>query len=198
MEIKTKRGVTVVDTDEHPIRGASLESMAKLPPAFIKDGVVTAANASGINDAAAAVVVMSREKADALGIPPWPGCCTSAARAWRPRGHGTGSGGGHSQMSESSRYDCGRCGLLGDQRGFCRPVYRRGAQGLEQDFGIRLDRGKVNVNGSGISLGHPVGCTALRIIVTLLYEMKRAGHKIGCASLCVGGGPSMAAIVEAL
>ena len=197
VEIKTKRGVTVVDTDEHPIRGASLESMAKLPPAFIKDGVVTAANASGINDAAAAVVVMSREKADALGIPPM-------ARMLYICGEGVEA----EVMGLGPAVAIPKClkavGMTADDVDYWEINEAFAAQfiGVErklaQDFGIRLDRGKVNVNGSGISLGHPVGCTALRIIVTLLYEMKRAGHKIGCASLCVGGGPAMASLWEAV
>ncbi|WP_186567202.1 thiolase family protein [Lawsonibacter celer] len=197
VEIKTKRGVTVVDTDEHPIRGASLESMAKLPPAFIKDGVVTAANASGINDAAAAVVVMSREKADALGIPPM-------ARMLYICGEGVEA----EVMGLGPAVAIPKClkavGMTADDVDYWEINEAFAAQfigverKLEQDFGIRLDRGKVNVNGSGISLGHPVGCTALRIIVTLLYEMKRAGHKIGCASLCVGGGPAMASLWEAV
>lgn len=197
VEIKTKRGVTVVDTDEHPIRGASLESMAKLPPAFIKDGVVTAANASGINDAAAAVVVMSREKADALGIPPM-------ARMLYICGEGVEA----EVMGLGPAVAIPKClkavGMTADDVDYWEINEAFAAQfigverKLEQDFGIRLDCGKVNVNGSGISLGHPVGCTALRIIVTLLYEMKRAGHKIGCASLCVGGGPAMASLWEAV
>lgn len=197
VEIKTKRGVTVVDTDEHPIRGASLESMAKLPPAFIKDGVVTAANASGINDAAAAVVVMSREKADALGIPPM-------ARMLYICGEGVEA----EVMGLGPAVAIPKClkavGMTADDVDYWEINEAFAAQfigverKLEQDFGIRLDRGKVNVNGSGISLGHPVGCTALRIIVTLLYEMKRTGHKIGCASLCVGGGPAMASLWEAV
>ena len=197
VEIKTKRGVTVVDTDEHPIRGASLESMAKLPPAFIKDGVVTAANASGINDAAAAVVVMSREKADALGIPPM-------ARMLYICGEGVEA----EVMGLGPAVAIPKClkavGMTADDVDYWEINEAFAAQfigverKLEQDFGIRLDRGKVNVNGSGISLGHPVGCTALRIIITLLYEMKRAGHKIGCASLCVGGGPAMASLWEAV
>lgn len=197
VEINTKRGVTVVDTDEHPIRGASLESMAKLPPAFIKDGVVTAANASGINDAAAAVVVMSREKADALGIPPM-------ARMLYICGEGVEA----EVMGLGPAVAIPKClkavGMTADDVDYWEINEAFAAQfigverKLEQDFGIRLDRGKVNVNGSGISLGHPVGCTALRIIVTLLYEMKRAGHKIGCASLCVGGGPAMASLWEAV
>lgn len=197
VEIKTKRGVTVVDTDEHPIRGASLESMAKLPPAFIKDGVVTAANASGINDAAAAVVVMSQEKADAAGH-------SAMARMLYICGEGVEA----EVMGLGPAVAIPKClkavGMTADDVDYWEINEAFAAQfigverKLEQDFGIRLDRGKVNVNGSGISLGHPVGCTALRIIVTLLYEMKRAGHKIGCASLCVGGGPAMASLWEAV
>ena len=197
VEIKTKRGVTVVDTDEHPIRGASLESMAKLPPAFIKDGVVTAANASGINDAAAAVVVMSREKADALGIPPMARMLYICGEGVEAEVMGLGPAVAIPKWLKA-------VGMTADDVDYWEINEAFAAQfigverKLEQDFGIRLDRGKVNVNGSGISLGHPVGCTALRIIVTLLYEMKRAGHKIGCASLCVGGGPAMASLWEAV
>ncbi len=195
VEIKSRRGVTVVDTDEHPIRGASMESMGKLPPAFIKDGVVTAANASGINDAAAAVVVMSKEKAEELGITPMVKML-----------HICGEGVEAEVMGLGPAVAIPKClkaaGLKFEDVDYWEVNEAFAAQfiGVERmlkaESGIEVDRSKTNVNGSGISLGHPVGCTALRIVVSLIYEMQREGHKIGGASLCVGGGPAMASLWE--
>lgn len=197
VEIKTKKGITVVDTDEHPIRGASMESVSKLPPAFIKDGVVTAANSSGINDAAAAVVVMSREKADELGIKPMVRMLHICGAGVEPEVMGLGPAVAIPKCLKAA-------GLKFEDVDYWEVNEAFAAQfiGVErmlaEDFGIKVDRTKTNVNGSGISLGHPVGCTALRIIVSLIYEMKREGHKIGGAALCVGGGPAMASLWEAI
>ena len=195
VEIQSRKGVTVVDTDEHPIRGASMESMAKLKPAFIKDGVVTAANASGINDAAAAVVVMSREKAEELGIKPLVKMLHICSEGVEPEVMGLGPAVAIPKCLKAA-------GLKFEDVNYWEVNEAFAAQFigvermLKEDYGIKMDRSKVNVNGSGISLGHPVGCTALRIIVTLIHEMKRCGHKVGGASLCVGGGPAMASLWE--
>lgn len=193
VEIKTRRGVTVVDTDEHPIPGASMESLASLSPVFLKDGVVTAANASGINDAAAAVVVMSKEKAEELGIKPMARMLHICGEGVEPEVMGLGpavaipkclkaAGLKYEDVEYWEINEAFAAQFIGVERM------------LKEERGIVVDRAKVNANGSGISLGHPVGCTALRIIVTLLHEMKRENYKIGGASLCVGGGPAMASL----
>ena len=195
VEIPGRKGVTVVDTDEHPIRGANMESMAKLKPAFIKDGVVTAANASGINDAACAVVVMSREKADELGIKPMAKMLHICSMGVEPEVMGLGPAVAIPKCLKAA-------GLKFEDVDYWEINEAFAAQFigvermLEEDFGIKTDRSRINANGSGISLGHPVGCSALRIIVTLLHEMKREGYRIGGASLCVGGGPAMASLWE--
>lgn len=197
VEIKTKKGVSVVDTDEHPIRGANMESMAKLPSAFIKEGVVTAANASGINDAAAAVVVMSQKKAEELGIRPLARMLYICGAGVEPEVMGLGPAVAIPKCLAAA-------GLKFEDVDYWEINEAFAAQfiGVErmlaEESGIRVDRNKVNANGSGISLGHPVGCTALRIVVTLVHEMRRAGHKIGGASLCVGGGPAMASLWAAV
>ena len=185
----------MVDTDEHPIRDASLESMAKLRPAFIKDGVVTAANASGINDAAAAVIVMSREKADELGIKPMVKMLHICGEGVEPEVMGLGPAVAIPKCLKAVGMKFEDVNYWEVNEAFAAQfigVERK----LKEDFGIIVDRNKTNVNGSGISLGHPVGCTGLRIVVSLIYEMMRSNHKIGGASLCVGGGPAMASLWE--
>ncbi|HIY73405.1 MAG TPA: thiolase family protein [Candidatus Intestinimonas merdavium] len=195
VEIKTKKGITVVDTDEHPIRDASLESMAKLPPVFIKGGVVTAANASGINDAAAAVVVMSREKADELGIHPLVKMLHICGAGVAPELMGLGPAVAIPKCLKAAGLRFEDVGYWEINEAFAAQVIGVERK-LAEDFDIHVDRNKVNLNGSGISLGHPVGCSALRIVVSLIYEMKRQSCKIGGASLCVGGGPAMASLWE--
>ena len=195
VEIKSKKGTVVVDTDEHPIRDASLEAMAKLRPAFIKDGVVTAANASGINDAAAAVVVMSREKADELGIKPMVKMLHICGEGVEPEVMGLGPAVAIPKCLKAVGLKFEDVNYWEINEAFAAQfigVERK----LKEDFGLTVDLSKTNVNGSGISLGHPVGCTGLRIVVSLIYEMMRSGHKIGGASLCVGGGPAMASLWE--
>lgn len=195
VEIKSKKGVTVVDTDEHPIRGATMETMGKLPTAFLKDGVVTAANASGINDAAAAVVVMSREKADELGIKPLVKMLHICSEGVEPEVMGLGPAVAIPKCLKAAGINFDDVAYWEVNEAFA-AQFIGVERMLEADYGLKMDRSKVNVNGSGISLGHPVGCTALRIIVTLVHEMLREGHKIGGASLCVGGGPAMASLWE--
>ena len=195
VEVKSKKGTVLVDTDEHPIRDANLESMAKLRPAFIKDGVVTAANASGINDAAAAVIVMSREKADELGIKPMVKMLHICGEGVEPEVMGLGPAVAIPKCLKAVGMKFEDVNYWEVNEAFAAQfigVERK----LKEDFGIIVDRNKTNVNGSGISLGHPVGCTGLRIVVSLIYEMMRSNHKIGGASLCVGGGPAMASLWE--
>lgn len=193
VEIKGRKGSVIIDTDEHPIRDISMEKISKLRPAFIKDGVVTAANASGVNDAAAAVIVMEKEKALSLGIKPMAKMLAICGAGVEPEVMGLGpaksipkclkmAGLSYSDVDYWEINEAFAAQFIGVERM------------MKEEQGIDMDRSRINANGSGIALGHPVGCTALRIVVTLLYEMKREGYKIGGASLCVGGGPSMASL----
>ena len=193
VEIKSKKGVTLFAADEHMIADASMESMAKLKPAFKNDGVVTAANASGINDAAAAVVVMSKAKAQELGIKPLLQMLTIVAEGVDPKVMGLGPA---VAIPKALRV----AGLTVDEIDYWEINEAFAAQYigvtrmLKQDFNMAIDPAKVNHNGSGIGLGHPVGATGLRIIISMYYEMERLGLTRGGASLCVGGGPAMASL----
>ncbi|MDD3346172.1 thiolase family protein [Oscillibacter sp.] len=191
--IKSKKGDQIVDTDEHPIRGCTAESIGKMKPAFTPDGVTTAANASGINDAAAAVVVMSADKAKELGIRPMAKMLHICSEGVDPNYMGIGPAVAIPKCLRAA-------GLSFDDVNYWEINEAFAAQflgverKLKEDCGVELDMSRINVNGSGISLGHPIGCTALRIIVSMLYEMQRKDYKVGCASLCVGGGPAMASL----
>lgn len=193
VEIKTKKGVTLYNTDEHMIMDANLEAMAKLPPAFKKGGVVTAANASGINDAAAAVVVMSKEKAQELGITPLMKLITFAAEGVDPKLMGLGPAVAIPKALKLAGLKFEDVEYWEINEAFAAQFLGVGRM-LKEDFGLELNMDKCNHNGSGIALGHPVGCTALRIVVSLYYEMERLNLTIGGASLCVGGGPAMASL----
>ena len=197
VEIKTRKGITIVDTDEHPIRGASMESLGKLPPAFLKGGVVTAGNASGINDAAAAVVVMAREKAEELGIVPLVKMLHICGAGVEPEVMGLGPALAIPKCLKAAGLSFGDIDYWEVNEAFA-AQFIGVERMLWEESQIKVDRSRTNVNGSGISLGHPVGCTALRIVVTLIYEMIRSGHQLGGASLCVGGGPAMASLWERL
>ena len=170
--IKTKKGETVVDTDEHPTFGTTMESLAKLKPAFKKDGTVTAGNASGINDAASAVVLMSKEKADELGIKPMAKVLGYATHGVEPRIMGIGP-------IEASRKALKMANLT-----------------VEDIRELKFNMDIVNVNGGAIAIGHPIGASGARILTTLLYEMKKRGSKKGLATLCIGGGMGTALVVE--
>ena len=187
------KGDIVHDTDEHMIRDCNLETISKLRTVFNKDGVTTAANASGINDAAAAVIVMSLDKAKELGIKPMAKMLYMCGKGVEPKYMGLGPAVAIPECLD-------RAGVKFDDVDYWEVNEAFAAQfigverKLKEDHGYIVDRNKTNLNGSGISLGHPVGCSALRIIVTMLYEMQRQDAKIGCASLCVGGGPAMASL----
>ncbi|CDA34913.1 putative uncharacterized protein [Firmicutes bacterium CAG:536] len=189
----TRKGDIVHDTDEHMIRDCNLETISKLRTVFNKDGVTTAANASGINDAAAAVIVMSLDKAKELGIKPMAKMLYMCGKGVEPKYMGLGPAVAIPECLD-------RAGVKFDDVDYWEVNEAFAAQfigverKLKEDHGYIVDRNKTNLNGSGISLGHPVGCSALRIIVTMLYEMQRQDAKIGCASLCVGGGPAMASL----
>jgi len=193
VELKTKKGVTLFENDEHMIPDASMESMAKLPAAFVKDGVVTAANASGINDAAAAAVVMSKEKAEELGIKPLLKMITIVAEGVDPKVMGLGPAVAIPKALAKAGLKYEDIDYWEINEAFAAQFLGVGRM-LKTDFGIDLDMSKTNHNGSGIGLGHPVGATALRIIVSMYYEMERLGLTIGGASLCVGGGSAMASL----
>ncbi len=182
--------------DEHPPRqGVTAESLARLRPAFKPDGTVTAGNASGINDGAAVVLVMSRQKADAYGLKPMARLLSYAASGVDPAIMG-GMGG----PVEASRKALQKCGLSIDAMDLIEANEAFAAQSLAVARELKLDAAKVNVNGGGaIALGHPIGASGARILVTLLHAMEDRAAKLGgLATLCIGGGQGYAAVVERL
>lgn len=193
VELKSKKGIALFDNDEHMIPDASMESMAKLPAAFKKGGVVTAANASGINDAAAAVVVMSKSKAAELGIKPLMKMVNISAEGVDPKVMGLGPAVAIPKALKLAGLKFDDIDYWEINEAFAAQFLGVGRM-LKNDFDMELSMDKCNHNGSGIALGHPVGCTALRIIVSLYYEMERLGLTLGGASLCVGGGPALASL----
>ncbi len=193
VEIKSKRGVKIFDTDEHMIPDANLEAMAKLSPAFKKDGVVTAANASGINDAAAAAVIMSGDKADELGIKPLMKLINICSEGVDPKVMGLGPAVVIPKCLKQAGMKYEDVDYWEINEAFAAQFLGVGRM-IRDDFGIELSMDNVNLNGSGIALGHPVGCTGLRIIVSLYYQLEKMDKAIGGASLCVGGGSAMASL----
>ncbi|GAB6172107.1 thiolase family protein [Paradesulfitobacterium aromaticivorans] len=189
VEIATKKGTAIIDTDEHPRADISLDNLGQLKPAFKKNGTITAGNAAGINDGAAAVVLMSLEKAKELGIKPLARVLATASFGVAPEIMGIGPA---YAIPKALDY----AGLKLEDVDYFEINEAFAAQFLSVNRILNLDLEKVNANGSGIALGHPVGCTGIRIIVTMLYEMKRRNSGIGVASLCVGGGPAMAVALE--
>ena len=188
--IPQKKGDPIVFArDEHLSRGNTMEKVAKLKPAFKKDGTVTAANASGINDGAAALVVMSKEKADELGIKPLATIVSYATGGVDPSIMGVGP-------VPASRKAMEKAGITIDNIDLIEANEAFAAQSLAVAHDLGFDMSKVNVNGGAIALGHPVGASGARILVTLLYEMKRRGSKTGLATLCIGGGMGQACIVK--
>jgi len=184
-----RKGDTVVDTDEHPRFGTTVEVLAKLRPAFKEGGTVTAGNASGINDGAAAVVVMSAEKAASLGLKPMAVIRSYATAGVEPRIMGTGP-------IPATRKALARAGLTVDQLDLIEANEAFAAQAVAVLRGLELDPNRVNVNGGAIALGHPVGASGARILVTLLYEMQKRQSHYGLATLCIGGGQGIAMVVE--
>ncbi|SFR18345.1 acetyl-CoA C-acetyltransferase [Desulfoscipio geothermicus] len=190
IELPVKKGEPVVfDTDEFPRRGTTVEGLARLKPAFKKDGTVTAGNASGINDAAAAVVVMSAEKANELGIKPLFTVRAAASAGVDPAYMGLGP-------IPASKKALAKAGLTVADMDLIEANEAFAAQALAVVKELELPVEKTNVNGGAISIGHPIGCSGTRILVTLLYEMKRRGSKYGLATLCIGGGQGTALVVE--
>lgn len=179
----------LVDTDEHPRRDLSREALAKLPPAFRKGGTVTAGNASGLNDAAAAVVLMSAERARALGIKPLGRIASFAKAGVEPELMGYGPVPAVRQALRKAGKTLSDIELIELNEAFA-------AQYLACEKLLELNRDITNVNGSGVGLGHPVGCTGARLVVSLLHEMARRNLGWGLATLCVGGGMGAAMVIE--
>ena len=179
----------VFDTDEYPKFGATVEGLAKLRPAFKKDGTVTAGNASGINDGAAAFVVMSAEKAEELGVTPLAKIVSYGQKGLDPTIMGYGPFHATKKALEVANLKVEDLDLIESNEAFA-------AQSLAVAKDLNFDMSKVNVNGGAIALGHPVGASGGRILVTLLHEMQKRDAKKGLATLCIGGGMGTALIVE--
>ena len=179
----------VFDTDEFPRFGTTTETLAKLKPAFIKDGTVTAGNASGINDGAAAFVVMSAEKAEELGIKPMAKIVSYGSKGLDPAIMGYGPFHATKKALEVAGLTVDDLDLIEANEAFA-------AQSLAVAKDLKFDMSKVNVNGGAIALGHPVGASGARILTTLLYEMEKRDAKKGLATLCIGGGMGTALVVE--
>ncbi len=189
IELKSRKGTTVFDTDEHVRPDASLEGMAKLRTVFKVDGVVTAGNASGINDGAAAVVLMDRELAESKGLTSMGRLVAYALAGVDPKIMGIGPVPAINKVMEQT-------GLSVDQMDVIELNEAFAAQALACTRDLNLDPAKVNPNGSGIGLGHPVGATGTILTVKLLYELKRIDGRYGLVSMCIGGGQGIAAIFE--
>jgi acetyl-CoA C-acetyltransferase len=187
--VKSRKGDVVVDTDEYPRHGATLEAMGKLRPAFIKDGTVTAGNASGINDGAAAVVLMTASEAAKRGKTPLARIVSWAHAGVDPAIMGTGP-------IPASRAALKKAGWKIEDLDLIEANEAFAAQACAVNKDLGWDTGKVNVNGGAIALGHPIGASGARVLVTLLYEMQKRNAKKGLVTLCIGGGMGIAMCVE--
>jgi acetyl-CoA C-acetyltransferase len=188
--VKVKKEMVLFERDEHPRSGVTVQDLAKLKPAFKKDsGTVTAANASGINDGAAAVIVMSEKIAKKLGVIPMATVVTGVSVGVDPSIMGLGP-------VYSIRKILGKTGLTVDDIDLIEANEAFAAQAIAVGKLLEWDAARVNVNGGAIALGHPVGASGCRILVTLLYEMRRRNAKNGLATLCVGGGMGVATLIE--
>ena len=190
VEIPQRKGDPIIfDTDEHPKFGSTMEKVGKLKPAFKKDGIVTSANASGINDAGAAVIVMSKEKADELGLTPMCTIKSYASAGVDPSIMGIGP-------VPSSQKALEKAGLTIDDIDLIEANEAFAAQSLAVGKDLGIDPAKLNVNGGAIALGHPIGASGCRILITLIHEMAKRDAKTGLATLCIGGGQGTAIVVE--
>lgn len=187
--IKDKAGEILFDTDEFPRFGTTVEALAKLKPAFKKDGTVTPGNASGINDGAAALVVMSAEKAQELGIKPLAKIVSYGSAGVDPSIMGWGP-------VQATKIALAKAGLTVADLDLIEANEAFAAQSIAVAKDLGFDMSKVNVNGGAIALGHPIGASGARILTTLLYEMRRRNVQRGLATLCIGGGMGTALIVE--
>jgi acetyl-CoA C-acetyltransferase len=189
--IKTKKGESVFDTDEYPRAGTTAETLSGLRPAFKKDGTVTAGNASGINDGAAAIVLMSAEKAKELGITPLARIRSFGSAGVDPSVMGIGP-------VPATRKALAKAGLTVADLDLVEANEAFAAQFLAVGKELGFDKEKVNIHGGAIAIGHPIGASGARILVTLLHAMKQKDAKVGLATLCIGGGQGVATIVELL
>ncbi|MCA0400667.1 MAG: acetyl-CoA C-acetyltransferase [Proteobacteria bacterium] len=187
--VKTRKGDIVVEADEYPRHGATMEAMAKLRPAFTKDGTVTAGNASGINDGAAVAVLMSEAEAAKRGIAPLARIVSWATCGVDPAIMGTGPIPASRRALEKAGWKVSDLDLVEANEAFA-------AQALAVNKDMGWDPSIVNVNGGAIAIGHPIGASGARVLNTLLFEMKRRGAKKGLATLCIGGGMGVALCVE--
>lgn len=190
VEIPQRKGDPVLfDKDEYPRAGTTSEQLSKLRPAFKKDGTVTAGNASGINDGAAALVLMSREKANELGVKPMAVIRGNGAAGVDPAIMGIGP-------VPASNKALGKAGLTIEEMDLVEANEAFAAQSLAVGHDLEIPTEKLNVNGGAVALGHPIGASGARILVTLLHEMKRRESRYGLATLCIGGGMGIATVVE--
>ena len=190
VEVKKKKETVIVDTDEGPRHGTTVETLGKLKPAFKKDGgLVTAGNSSGINDGAAAVVVMSEEKAKELGVKPMATWVAGALGGVDPKIMGIGPVAATRKVLKRTGMEIKDFDIIEANEAFA-------AQSVAVGKELGFDLNKLNPNGGAIALGHPVGASGCRILVTLLHEMEKADAKNGLATLCIGGGMGCATIVE--
>ena len=187
--IKTRKGDVVVDSDEYIRHGATIEAMQKLKPAFSKDGTVTAGNASGLNDGAAAVVLMTADEAEKRGIEPLARIASWATAGVDPAIMGTGPIPASRRALEKAGWSVSDLDRVEANEAFA-------AQALAVNKDMGWDPAIVNVNGGAIAIGHPIGASGARILNTLLHELKRSGGKKGLATLCIGGGMGVALCVE--
>ena len=187
--VKTRKGDIVVDADEYPKHGTTLEAISKLRPAFDKEGTVTAGNASGINDGAAAVVVMKASEAAKLGKTPIARIVSWAQAGVDPKIMGTGPIPSSRAALKKAGWNVGDLDLVEANEAFA-------AQACAVNKDLGWDTNKVNVNGGAIAIGHPIGASGTRVLVTLLYEMQKRNAKKGLATLCIGGGMGIAMCVE--
>jgi acetyl-CoA C-acetyltransferase len=187
--IKTRKGDVTVDTDEYPRHGATVESLAGLRPAFDKEGSVTAGNASGINDGAAAVMLMTKSKAQSLGLTPMATIKSYASSGVDPSIMGIGPVPASQACLKKAGWDASELDLMEINEAFA-------AQAIAVNREMKWDTSKINVNGGAIAIGHPIGASGARVLVTLLHEMVKRDAKKGLTSLCIGGGMGVALAVE--
>jgi acetyl-CoA C-acetyltransferase len=189
VKVESRKGDVVVEADEYPRHGTTLEALAKLRPAFDKNGTVTAGNASGINDGAAAVVLMTEEEAERRHLEPLGRIVSWATAGVDPAVMGTGPVPASRKALAAAGWKVGDLDLIEANEAFA-------AQACVVSTEMGFDSEKVNVSGGAIALGHPIGASGTRILVTLLYEMRRRNAKRGLATLCIGGGMGIAMCVE--
>ncbi|NTW35668.1 MAG: acetyl-CoA C-acetyltransferase [Syntrophobacteraceae bacterium] len=188
-ELPGKKGETqVFEQDEHPRFGLKMEDLARLKPIFRPDGTVTAGNSSGLNDGGSAAIIMTRKRAKELGLTPMARIVVQAVAGVEPHLMGYGPVPSTEKALKKAGMSLADFQLIEVNEAFA-------AQYIACEMGLGLDRSIVNVNGSGVGLGHPVGCTGLRIVISLIYEMARRNLEVGLATLCVGGGMGMTTIV---